>query len=74
MDTYCYGPTEPASPACKMELTFSTQIKPVIGGGTDYNYLANRPMINGVVLEGDKTNEQLKIDAISNEDIEKLLK
>ena len=31
-------------------------------GTTDYNQLYNRPMINSVLLAGDKTSEQLKIE------------
>lgn len=35
------------------------------GGGSatsDYNALDNRPKINGVTLEGDKSNKELKLD------------
>ena len=33
------------------------------GGGTsDYTYLSNKPKINGITLEGDKTAEELGID------------
>lgn len=74
MDTYCSGPCTPPSCPEKMELTFHTEIKPVIGGVRDYNQLSNRPSINGVLLEGDKTNEELLITAITNSEIEELLK
>lgn len=75
MDTYCYGPEHSTECDEKINLKFQTEIKPVIGGGTDdYNELSNRPKINGVVLEGDKTNEELLIVAISNVEIEELLK
>lgn len=32
------------------------------GGTTDYDALDNRPQINGVTLEGNKTSEDLKLD------------
>lgn len=58
----------------KMELRFDLDIRPVIGGVNNYEALQNKPSINGVVLTGNKTNEELLVTAISNEDIEKLLK
>ena len=45
-----------------------------IGGAESYDELSNKPSINGVKLVGDKTNEELLIAAISNEEIEQLLK
>ena len=37
-----------------------------VGGGvTDYNELENRPSINGHILEGDQTSEDLGIDIIT---------
>lgn len=75
MNTYCYGPSKEISSPCKMELNFKTEIKPVIGGGTDdYAALSNKPRINGVELVGDKTNEELLITAIPNEILEQILK
>lgn len=75
MNMYCYGQDTSAGSPCAMELKFDTEIKPVIGGGTnDYEALNNKPRINGVELFGDKTNEELLIAAISNEEIEQLLK
>lgn len=54
---------------------FGQDIRPVFGGGTtDYEKLENKPKINGVVLQGDKTNEDLKIDSISNSVLESILK
>lgn len=55
---------------------FETSIKPVIniGGTSDYNDLSNRPSINGVELIGNKTNEQILIQPLTNEDIENLFK
>ena len=74
MNTYCYGPDKVISSACTMELKFNTEIKPVVGGVRDYAQLENRPMINGVELLGNKTNEELLITAITNDEIEQLLK
>lgn len=34
---------------------------------TDYNQLTNRPQIEGVTLEGDKTYSELNLDPISGE-------
>lgn len=53
---------------------FGSDVKPVIGTAMDYNLASNKPSINGVILEGNKSNEELKITAISNEEIENLLK
>jgi hypothetical protein len=36
--------------------------EPMVGGTTDYNKLKNRPLINGVTLEGDKTLEDLGLE------------
>lgn len=56
-----------------MKLKFNSDIKPVVGSGLDYANATNKPSINGVTLEGNKTNEELLIGALSNEEIEKLL-
>lgn len=77
MTKICGCPEPEFSSPYDMKLEFNTKIVPVVnpGGGTsDYNKLSNRPSINGIVLEGNKTNEELLIDAISNEEIERLLK
>lgn len=43
-------------------------------GGTDnYNYLENKPKIEGVELLGDKSLEELGLSAMTNEDILKIL-
>lgn len=39
---------------------------------TDYNALYNKPQIEGVMLEGDKSYEELNLQRISNADIEAL--
>lgn len=58
----------------EMDLKFNSDIRPVIGSGLDYANATNKPQINGVTLEGNKTNEELDIKAISNSEIEELLK
>lgn len=58
-----------------LHLKFGVDVRPVISYGTDdYNELTNKPAVNGVTLVGNKTNEQLNINAISNSEIEELLK
>lgn len=46
-------------------------------GTTDYNRLTNKPKINGIELVGDKTSEELNIqatiDEISDETIEEIV-
>jgi hypothetical protein len=48
------------------------------GGGTsgtlNYNRLYNKPKINGVELSGNKTNEDIGIGAITNTELNDLLK
>lgn len=54
---------------------FGEDIRPVFGEGTtNYEDLQNKPSINGVILQGDKSNEELKIDSISNIELESILK
>lgn len=75
MRTYCGCDNGPVGSDEKIELQFDDKIVPVIGGGSnDYNDLNNKPSINGVQLVGNKTNEELLIKAISNSEIEDLLK
>lgn len=76
MRTYCGCDNGPIGSDKKIELQWETEIVPVInlGGATNYNDLTNKPSINGVELVGNKTNEELLIAAISNEEIEQLLK
>lgn len=58
-----------------LDLKFGTEIVPVIGSGTDdYNDLINKPSINGVTLQGNKTNDEILISGIPNTTLEKLLK
>lgn len=75
MRTYCGCDNGPIGSDEKIELQFDDKIVPVISGGSnDYNDLNNKPSINGVQLVGNKTNEELLIQAISNSEIEDLLK
>lgn len=76
MRTYCGADNSPLGSDEKMELQWGVEIVPVIstGGSGNYNDLTNKPSINGVELVGNKTNEELLIDSISNEDLEALLK
>lgn len=74
MNSYC-GTHTPADHPCDHP-HLSSKVVPVIGGSgaSDYRDLSNKPKINGVILEGDKSNEDLLIEAIPNEEIEALLK
>lgn len=64
--------TKPSS----LNLQFDSDIRPVIGGGvsSDYTKLSNKPSINGVVLEGNKTNEEIDIGRVSNLEIEEMFR
>ena len=44
-----------------------------IVSGNDYNELSNKPSIENVVLEGNKTFKQLGIEPMSVTEIEKIL-
>lgn len=57
-----------------MCVKFGTEIKPVINTEFDYNNALNKPSINGVVLVGNKTNEEIDIRSIPNTEIENILK
>lgn len=60
------------TPSTKLE--FGTDIRPVLGGSSDYNQLNNKPSINGVELAGNKTNDELDICSITNSEIEDFFK
>lgn len=40
---------------------------------SDYNVLSNRPKIEGVLLEGDKTFEELNLQRLTNQELEAML-
>lgn len=48
-----------------------TQIR--VNNVSDYNLLGNKPLINGVTLQNDKTFEDLGLQGISNIELENLL-
>lgn len=54
--------------------SFETKVVPVIGDGFNYESAINKPRINGVELVGDKTNDDILISSISNEEIENIFK
>ena len=39
----------------------------------DYNDLCNKPSIEGVTLEGDKTFEELNLQSLTNQELEAML-
>lgn len=43
------------------------------GGTSDYNALKNKPQINGVTLQGNKSHDAFGVSAMSVQDIEKIL-
>ena len=43
------------------------------GGTDDYNKLFNKPQIEGVTLEGNKTFPQLGLDAITPQEIDEIM-
>ncbi len=43
-------------------------------GATSYTDLTDKPSIEGVTLEGDKTFEELNLQGISNSELEEILK
>lgn len=58
-----------------MEVSFESIILVSDGSGTnDYNGLINQPKINKVKLIGDKSLEELGLNAITNLELEELLK
>ena len=58
-----------------MEVSFESIILGSDGSGTnDYNGLINQPKINKVKLIGDKSLEELGLNAITNLELEELLK
>ena len=44
------------------------------GGTNDYNDLINKPSIEGVELVGDKTLEELGVEALTPQEIDELLR
>lgn len=48
-------------------------LKDLIGGAMSYNELSDKPKIEGVALQGDKTYEELNLEPITNFDLEFML-
>ena len=66
----------PEEPITREEMYLDYLCKNGAGGGsggtTNYNDLTNKPTINGVTLEGNKTAEDLKISGMTAEQVEQL--
>lgn len=56
------------------EYTVGSEEKVVVSGTSDYEKLKNKPRLNGVELIGDKSFEDVGLVALSNSELEKLLK
>ena len=50
-----------------------TDIKISTGGTNDYNDLINKPSIEGVELVGDKTLEELGVEALTPQEIDAII-
>ena len=50
-----------------------TDIELSAGGTNDYNDLINKPSIEGVELVGDKTLEELGVEALTNAEIDAII-
>lgn len=47
---------------------------PSAGGTKDYNELINKPQIEGVTLEGNKTYEELNLERVTNSEMEEIFR
>ena len=56
------------------EYTVGSEEKVVVAGTSDYEKLKNKPHLNGVELVGNKSFEDVGLVALSNSELEKLLK
>ena len=56
------------------EYTVGSEEKVVMSGTSDYEKLKNKPRLNGMELVGDKSFEDVGLVALSNSELEKLLK
>lgn len=43
------------------------------GGTTNYNRLSNKPSIEGVILQGDKTFDDLGLSRVTEQEIDRML-
>lgn len=55
------------------EQNIAMGVEGVIVHSSDYNVLSNRPKIEGVLLEGDKTFEELNLQSLTNQELEAML-
>lgn len=67
MNTYC------GVDNVKGETLVKSEVKVVVGGTKNYSDLENKPQINGVELTGNKTNEDLNIRPLTNQEIESIM-
>lgn len=56
------------------EYTVGSEEKVMVSGTSDYEKLKNKPRLNGVELIGDKSFEDVGLVALSNSELENLLK
>lgn len=56
------------------EYTVGSEEKVMVSGTSDYEKLKNKPRLNGVELVGNKSFEDVGLVALSNSELEKLLK
>lgn len=61
------------------EFEFTSDLAYGGGGGTiivsnDYNEMINKPKIEGVTLQGDKTFPELSLNVLTNTELEQMLK
>ena len=61
------------SPQGTLRGQFSTPQKVTINGTEDYNELENKPSINGVELQGDKSFEDLGELTLTNSELKDLI-
>ena len=67
---------EPISPLVYLDVENNRDVTLDIqssSGTSDYNLLSNKPSIEGVELQGDKTFPQLGMNTLSIQEIEKIL-
>ena len=76
-EEYLGAETDPTVPEHVKQITEADIYRwnnPEISGlGNNYNYATNKPSINGVTLQGNKTTEELGVVSLSNLEIERLL-
>lgn len=61
------------SPTQTLDIELTQTPSETPGGTKNYNELVNKPKIEGVTLEGNKTFEELHMNALTNIELERLL-